>query len=78
MRELLAGDQQGLRGSLKAEADRNAVFAQAVREFLGDFDALLEPVAGEPDGDAAMADYLRSPLGRLYVQVGTAMGRFGG
>ena len=76
VRQLLEEDAGELRGRIEAEAERNAVFAQAVREFLGDFDALMEPVSGAADADAAMAEYLRSPLGRLYVLVGTATGRF--
>ena len=76
VRQLLDEDAGELRARVALEAERNAVFAQAVREFLGDFDALMEPVSGAPDADAAMAEYLRSPLGRLYVLVGTAMGRF--
>ena len=76
VRQLLEEDTADLRERVRAEADRNAVFGQAVREFLGDFDALMEPVSGAADADAAMAEYLRSPLGRLYVLVGTALGRF--
>ena len=76
VRQLLDEDADDLRARIALEADRNAVFAQGVREFLGDFDALMEPVSGAQDSDAAMAEYLRSPLGRLYVLVGTALGRF--
>ena len=76
VREMLEEDAGELRGKVSAEAERNAVFAQAVQEFLGDFDALLEPVSGEENSDEAMAEYLRSPLGKLYVLVGTATGRF--
>ena len=77
VRQLLEEDGDEVRGKIAAETQRNAVFAQAVAEFLGDFDALLEPVSGEENADEAMAEYLRSPLGRLYVMVGTATGRFG-
>ena len=77
VRQLLSEDAEEMREKIAAEAARNAVFAQAVTEFLGDFDALLEPVSSEENADEAMAEYLRSPLGRLYVLVGTAMGRFG-
>lgn len=76
VRQLLDEDVVAMRGQIAAEAERNAVFGQAVREFLGDFDALMEPVSNAPEADAAMAEYLRSPLGRLYVLVGTALGRF--
>ena len=77
VREMLEEDAGALRAKVAAEAERNAVFGQAVTEFLGDFDALLEPVSGEAGSDEAMAEYLRSPLGRLYVLIGTATGRFG-
>ena len=76
VRQMLEEDAGELRSEIAAETERNAVFAQAVREFLGDFDALLEPVSGEENSDEAMAEYLRSPLGQLYVHVGTATGRF--
>ena len=76
VRQLLEEEPTELKAQVAAEAARNAVFDQAVREFLGDFDALMEPVSGEGGGDEALAEYLRSPLGRLYVLIGTALGKF--
>ena len=76
VRQLLEEDAGVMRERISEEAQRNAVFAQGVAEFLGDFDALMEPVANAEEAEAAMAEYLRSPLGRLYVLVGTALGRF--
>ncbi|MBB4657763.1 hypothetical protein [Parvularcula dongshanensis] len=76
VRELLEEDSSELRRRIATEAGRNAVFDSAVREFLGDFDALLQPLGAEGEGDEAIAETLKSPLGRLYVLVGTALGRF--
>ena len=76
VRQLVAEEPEDLRQRVATEAGRNAVFDAAVRDFLSDFDTLLEPLSAGPDGDEAMAEYLKAPLGRLYVMVGTALGHF--
>lgn len=75
-RQLIARDGETLRALIIAEVDRNPVFEERIGEFLRDFDTILEPLSGEAGGDAAIEAYLTSPIGRLYIIVGSAVGHF--
>lgn len=77
-KQILDHDQIELRARLRATIESDDSFAEASENFLTDFDQLLSPVMaeGQADSDEALQDMLRSPMGRLYVAIGTAKGHF--
>lgn len=76
--EILSHDQISLRARLRAAIDEDDGFGEEAETFLAEFDQLLAPIMTEdPEGaEAALQDMLRSPLGQLYVLIGTAKGHF--
>lgn len=76
--QILAHDQIELRARMRAAMDGDESFAAEAENFLNDFDQLLSPIMiDDPEGaEAALQDMLRSPLGKLYVLIGTAKGHF--
>ena len=75
-RQLIDQPSDELKARIALEIDRNKIFAQAVADFLRDFDTLLEPLTAEEGSEAAIESYLSSPIGRLYVLTGSATGHF--
>ncbi|GGY52555.1 hypothetical protein [Parvularcula lutaonensis] len=77
-RQILEQDPIIVRARLRAAIEDDEEFAAAAENFLSDFDQLLAPVIAEdPEGaEAALQNMLRSPLGQLYVLIGTAKGHF--
>lgn len=75
-RALLTKDPGELKDRIARETDQNEVFGERVREFLRDFDTLLEPLSADEGGEEAIESYLTSPIGRLYVLTGTAVDHF--
>lgn len=78
VRELLACDPIELRARLRAAVDADQGLSEASEEFLSDFDQILAPVmaTGDEAAQAALQDMLKTPMGRLYVAIGTARGHF--
>ncbi|MEM9809771.1 MAG: hypothetical protein AAF788_00955 [Pseudomonadota bacterium] len=77
--QLLESDQIELRSRLENTMANNPGFDAAADDFLSDFDQLLAPImSGDPHkAEQALHDTLRTPLGQVYVRVGTAKGHFG-
>jgi hypothetical protein len=76
--QILGHDQVELRARLRHAINDDAEFANEAAAYLGEFDQLLAPImASDPDGaEALLQDMLRSPLGQLYVLIGTTLGHF--
>jgi hypothetical protein len=78
VQELLAADPIELRAKLRGAITDDENLAEAAEMFLADFDQVLAPVMedGPRKSDEALKKMLRSPIGRLYVAIGTAKGHF--
>lgn len=74
---ILQRDDKEFARKLKAEVDRNEVFERSIFDFLANFDALLEPDEEDDDNESLIDDYLGSPLGQVYVLIGSALDYFG-
>lgn len=76
--QILANDPVDLRAKLRTTIGKDESFAEASETYLSDFDHLLAPVFGDDaeSSDATLQDLLRTPLGQLYVAIGTAKGHF--
>ena len=61
--------------SRKYRADRN--FKQTVDRYIAEFERLLDDVARDPRGPAALASYLASETGLVYTLLAHASGRLG-
>ena len=77
-KQILDHDQIELRARLRAAIEGDDSFAEASERFLTDFDQLLAPAMNEgaEQNEDALQDMLRSPMGQLYVAIGTAKGHF--
>jgi hypothetical protein len=76
--QLLSVDPIEMRAQLRSAISEDENLAEAAEMFLSDFDQLLAPVMsdGPQRSDEALQQMLRSPIGRLYVAIGTAKGHF--
>ncbi|MEE4210064.1 MAG: hypothetical protein V2I43_12440, partial [Parvularcula sp.] len=76
--QILGHDQIELRARLRHAVNDDSAFADAAADYLTEFDRLLAPImASDPVGaEAALQDMLRSPLGQIYVLIGTTLGHF--
>ncbi|NNU17138.1 hypothetical protein HK107_12475 [Parvularcula sp. ZS-1/3] len=76
--QILANDPVDLRAKLRTTIGKDESFAEASETYLADFDQLLAPVVGDDaaSSEVALQDMLRTPLGQLYVAIGTAKGHF--
>ncbi|MEO1040977.1 MAG: hypothetical protein AAFX52_01675 [Pseudomonadota bacterium] len=77
-KQLLNGDQAVLKAKVEQGLKDDPGFRAAADAFLADFDDFIGPImAGDSSkAESALQDMLRSPLGQLYVRVGTARGHF--
>ncbi len=76
-KQILEHDQIELRARLRATIENDDSFAEASENFLTDFDALLAPVMSDDStDDDTLQTLLHSPMGKLYVAIGTAKGHF--
>jgi hypothetical protein len=78
VQELLSADPIELRAQLRATISEDENLAEAAEMFLSDFDQILAPLMteGPQRSEEALQKMLRSPIGRLYVAIGTAKGHF--
>ncbi len=77
-KQLLNGDQAVLKAKIDEALKDDPGFRSAADAFLRDFDDFIGPImTGDASkAEGALQDMLRSPLGQLYVRVGTARGHF--
>ncbi|MEM0929396.1 MAG: hypothetical protein AAGI89_08895 [Pseudomonadota bacterium] len=77
-KQLLNGDQAVLKAKIEDGLRDDPGFRAAADAFLRDFDDFIGPImTGDASkAEGALQDMLRSPLGQLYVRVGTARGHF--
>ncbi|MEO1657631.1 MAG: hypothetical protein AAFR65_07905 [Pseudomonadota bacterium] len=77
-KQLLNGDQAVLKAKIDEGLREDPGFRTAADAFLRDFDDFIGPImtGDASQAEGALQDMLRSPLGQLYVRVGTARGHF--
>ncbi len=73
---ILRRDEQDVKNRIRLETARNDQFRKSVYAFLTNFDQLLEPATGEQESDTLIDDYLGSPIGQVYLIIGSAMDYF--
>jgi hypothetical protein len=73
---LLAEDADNLKQRIRLEAARDDQFQKGIYDFLENFDKLLEPATDEHNSETLIDDYLGSPLGRMYLLIGSAVDYF--
>lgn len=77
-KQLLNGDQAVLKAKIDEALKDDPGFRSATDAFLRDFDDFIGPImTGDASkAEGALQEMLRSPLGQLYVRVGTAREHF--
>ncbi|MEM6536861.1 MAG: hypothetical protein AAF668_03935 [Pseudomonadota bacterium] len=73
---LLNIEEVELKNRIQMEVDRDPSFLPALNQFLQGFEGLLEDTTDSETADDDLEQYLSSPLGRIYLVLGAAIGYF--
>lgn len=73
---LLRLNETDVKKRIRLESGRDKKFESDIREFLKQFDRLLEEAAQSTSVDEELREYLSSPLGRIYLLIGEIVGYF--
>lgn len=73
---LLRLNEADVKKRIRSESAGDRKFEADIREFLKEFDGLLEEAAHSPSVDEELREYLSSPLGRIYLLIGEIVGYF--
>ncbi len=73
---LLRRNEEDVKLRLQNKSAEDLPFREAATEFLTEFDTLLEPATGASNSETLLDDYLASPLGQVYIIVGSALDYF--
>ncbi len=73
---LLRLNEGDVKKRIRAESGKDQKFESDIREFLKQFDSLLEEAAQSTSVDEELREYLSSPLGRIYLLIGEIVGYF--
>ncbi|MEM9706419.1 MAG: hypothetical protein AAF850_10140, partial [Pseudomonadota bacterium] len=73
---LLRLNEADLKKRIRTESAKDKGFEKSVHAFLHGFEALLEDATASEMADEELEDYLMSPLGKVYLLVGSTVGYF--
>jgi hypothetical protein len=73
---LLRRNEEDVKLRLQNKSAEDLPFRETATEFLTEFDTLLEPATGASNSETLLDDYLASPLGQVYIIVGSALDYF--
>ncbi len=73
---LLRRNEEDVKLRLQNKSAEDLPFREMATEFLTEFDTLLEPATGASNSETLLDDYLASPLGQVYIIVGSALDYF--
>ncbi len=73
---LLRRNEEDVKLRLQNKSAEDLPFRENATEFLTEFDTLLEPATGASNSETLLDDYLASPLGQVYIIVGSALDYF--
>lgn len=73
---LLRLNETDVKKRIRMEGAKDIQFENDIRQFLKEFDGLLEDAAQSSAVDEELREYLSSPLGRIYLLIGEIVGYF--